>query len=306
MNSERRRELLQLVTFNKTCFHSLELLRRWFLFFLFFYSYALFKQWYSLYSTRPLCYREAADRVKRNLSSPVVCWRIWFSRAGFKLLPGSKPGRTSVAAIRSQTWNVSSGMRWKRCVGCRGTCTTALLTREFYAFCALLGTDGGTNACDYTFHRAQWYAYLCLSRKKNKKKKGKKGPMWCSLSSVLMYNQTVFFGMKSLEAQKKESMLLRIKKEVQIDHRWFQCMWFVLWNIWRKLFFNPEVSNRAPRFAAGSSPNQTLQQMMSQITSSRPDWSVEPPLDHFFWCIASHPCSLSPKKLPSRARTFLA
>lgn len=305
MNSERRRELLRLVTFNKTCFHSLELLQRWFLFFLFFYSYALFKQWYSLYSTRPLCYREAADRVKRNLSSPVVCWRIWFSRAGLKLLPGSKPGRTSVAAIHSQTWNISSG----------AVETVRRLSRHMHSRSANAGV-----LCILCTPGHRWWnkrlwlyfssstvicIFMSFPRKKTKKKgKERTHVMFAFICADVQSNS--FFGDEIFGSTEKESMLLRIKKEVQIDHRWFQCMWFVLWNIWRKLFFNPEVSNRAPRFAAGSSPNQTLQQMMSQITSSRPDWSVKPPLDHFFWCIASHPCSLSPKKLPSRARTFLA
>ena len=75
-------------------------------------------------------------------------------------------------------------------------------------------------------------------------------------------------------------MLLEIKKKGSNRSQMIS-VWFVLWNIWRKLF-NPEVSNRAPGFAAGSFPNQTLQQMMSQIRSSRPDWSLKPPLDHFF------------------------
>lgn len=209
MNSERRRELLQLVTFNKTCFHSLELLRRWFLFFLFFYSHALFKQWYSLYSTRPLCYREAADRVKRNLSSPVVCWRIWFSRAGLKLLPGSKPGRTSVAAIHSQTWNVSSG----------AVETVRRLSRHMHSRSAnvlcILCTPGHR-----WWNKRLWLYFssstvICIFMsfpKKKQKKKGKKGPMWCSLSSVLMYNQTVFFWDEIIGSTKKRINAFKNKK----------------------------------------------------------------------------------------------
>lgn len=141
--------------------------------------------------------------------------------------------------------------------------------------------------------------------KKTKKKRERKDPCdvrfhlcWCTIKQFFLgwnhwKHKKRINAFKNKKRGSNRSQMISVHVVCFVEHL-------------AEAFFNPEVSNRAPRFAAGSSPNQTLQQMMSQITSSRPDWSVKPPLDHFFWCIASHPCSLSPKKLPSRARTFLA
>ena len=148
MNSERRWELQQLVTFNKTYFHSLELLPRFFFFFFLHARGAVQTGTYSRYSMCPLCYRKHQKSfISGCLMKDLVLTR-WI-----KVAAGVENWQ-NVCCRRSQRRNISSAAG-KRCVGLSRHIQNALLTREFYAFCALLGTDGGTNACDYTFHRAQ-------------------------------------------------------------------------------------------------------------------------------------------------------
>ncbi len=145
------------------------------------------------YSMCPLCYLKQ-QTVWKEICHLQLFTEGYGSQSAAEVETGKgTPFKTAQRLVSPFTTVENSSNRANSVWSCLGT-SRMLCKTGVYAFYALLGTDGGTNACDYTFHRAHWYACLCLS------KNGKERTMWSTLPSNHV-ESNVFLGGESLKAK---------------------------------------------------------------------------------------------------------